>query len=210
MRNFYGIKKRIRVYHIEMPIDPPLIRGLKKIASYEGCISCEKLLSFFNHKGPFLLLTIISAFFCIPLSIPGLSTPFGLLIAWISLHTFLGKQNYPLPKWVLKKRIPLPLAHKASQILIRLFLFLRPLIHARCQALTRWPTFSVSLTFILGLLLALPLPIPGTNLFTAIPLFLISLSTLEEDGLLLLLGYLTAFFSLALFTSLFFFGAHFL
>jgi hypothetical protein len=41
----------------------------------------------------------------------------------------------------------------------------------------------------LGIFLALPLPIPLTNVITAWAIFLISLGILEDDGLFIFLGY---------------------
>jgi hypothetical protein len=45
------------------------------------------------------------------------------------------------------------------------------------------------LMLLAGLFLALPLPIPGTNLAPSWVILLICIGTLEEDGLLVVLGY---------------------
>jgi len=58
----------------------------------------------------------------------------------------------------------------------------------------------------LSVLLALPLPIPMSNMLAAIPIVLIALALLEDDGLYLAAGYLAAIPCAVFFTVLFVFG----
>ena len=58
----------------------------------------------------------------------------------------------------------------------------------------------------LAILLALPLPIPFSNLLAAIPILLISLALLEEDGAFLIAGYVAAIPCTAFFAALFLLG----
>jgi hypothetical protein len=53
-----------------------------------------------------------------------------------------------------------------------------------------------------GILMALPLPIPGSNSFPAWSILLIALAELEEDGILLWIGYLVSIASFIFFASL--------
>lgn len=58
--------------------------------------------------------------------------------------------------------------------------------------------------FFLGLFLALPLPIPLTNLAAAWSILLINLGLLEEDGLFVCIGYAVAVLSLLFFIFILF------
>jgi len=55
---------------------------------------------------------------------------------------------------------------------------------------------------IAALLLALPLPIPFTNMIPGWAIFLIALGLMERDGLFILAGHLVLFISLAYFALL--------
>ena len=52
---------------------------------------------------------------------------------------------------------------------------------------------------ILGIFLALPLPIPLSNLTAAWSIFLIALGILEDDGVFVLIGYLISFLTIIVF-----------
>ena len=56
--------------------------------------------------------------------------------------------------------------------------------------------------FILGLFLALPLPVPLSNITAAWSILLISLGILEDDGLIVGIGYLAALSTAAIFVFL--------
>jgi hypothetical protein len=58
----------------------------------------------------------------------------------------------------------------------------------------------------MAFLLALPLPIPGTNILPALPVVLLGLGLMERDGLFVLAGYTMAGVATAVFSSL----AHFI
>ena len=58
----------------------------------------------------------------------------------------------------------------------------------------------------LSLFLALPLPIPFTNLFVSFPLFFFGLALLEDDGILILFAYLLTILGLIGLFAIFWFG----
>jgi hypothetical protein len=60
------------------------------------------------------------------------------------------------------------------------------------------------LIFLLGIILALPLPIPLTNLSAGWAIFLINLGLLESDGLFVILGYLISLATVIFFIFMFF------
>ncbi len=167
-------------------------------------ISIGKILRILPGKGHPLILILLSLPFCQPLQIPGLSIPFGLTIAFVALRMVIGK-SVLLPKKLLAKKIP---THTLNMILEKADRTLRKiqhLIHPRLSWACRFSvmqTINGMVILILGLLLALPLPIPFSNLIAAWPIFLMALGILEDDGVFVLLGYLGFLFTLAFFIGI--------
>lgn len=167
-------------------------------------VTIETILKILSGKGRSLILIFLSLPFCQPIQIPGLSTPFGLLIAFLGLRIAFGK-NVWLPKFLLSKEISSTTIHKIAKGALKLIKKVRHLIHPRLDWVCNSPIMLIinGLTiFLLGIFLALPLPIPLTNLVSAWGIFLIALGLLEDDGLLVSLGYLTALVTLTFFILL--------
>lgn len=154
--------------------------------------SIAEILRILSGKGRPFLLILLSLLFCQPIQIPGLSTPFGLAIALIGLRMVFGKGIW-LPKRLLSKKISTHLLKKVIQKTLATIGKVKSWVHPRldwvCHS-TVMQKLNGVMIFILGLILALPLPIPFSNLTIAWSIFLISLGILEDDGIFVLLGYL--------------------
>lgn len=157
-----------------------------------------------SGKGRPLILILLSLPFCQPIQIPGLSTPFGLAIAFIGLRMTFGKAIW-LPDKILKQKIPDHILSGITEKTLNFVKKMRPWIHPRFIWLYR-STFMEKgnglIIFMLGLFLALPLPIPLSNLTAAWSLLLIALGELESDGLFILMGYLFSLLTIAFFLAL--------
>jgi hypothetical protein len=167
-------------------------------------ISLREVLRVLAGKGRVLLLMLLSLPFCLPIQIPGLSTPFGLVIAFVGLRMIVGKHVW-LPKKLLSKKITPRALKKITAKTLFLVKKIKGLIHPRLD----WFCHSFMMkilngltVFVLGVLLALPLPIPFSNLIVAWPIFLIALGVLEDDGLFVLIGYVVSFVAYAFFIAL--------
>lgn len=172
-----------------------------KEKSAESSLSIEQIIAILSGKGRVLILLFLSLPFCQPIQIPGFSTPFGLLIAFFGLRMSFGKHLW-LPQSILTKSVPSETLQKITDKSLVIVRKLKPWIHPRLD----WLCHSVPMhflngltIFVLGILLALPLPIPLSNLTSAWSIFLISLGILEDDGVFVLVGY-----SLTLLTFIFF------
>lgn len=163
-------------------------------------ISIQKFLEIFSEKSQPFLLIVLSLPFCQPLQIPGFSTPFGLLIAWISFRMMLKKDLW-LPQFVLSKKItPTTLKKIATKGLYVIKKF-KKWIYPRWAWTYRSSVMKVVNSiclFLGGIILALPLPIPLTNLLSGWAIFLIGLGILEDDGLIIILGYIVSVLSFLL------------
>ncbi len=174
--------------------DPKWIKDLESvlaIAQRSPQVSVAEVIEIFSGKGIFVIFMLLSLPFCFPIQIPGLSTPFGLAIGFLSLRLIFKKQTH-MPKWLLAKQIKAGTLIKIVSHVKKFFLFCKKFTHSRIEFLVRaaWihKLHGVFL-FLCALILALPLPIPFTNFFVATPILCISLGYLEEDGFFVMLGY---------------------
>ncbi len=167
-------------------------------------ISIEELLHVLSGKGQSLILLFLSLPFCQPLQIPGLSTPFGLAIAFIGLRIAFGKRVW-LPKRLLAKTITPHVLQKIIGKTLWLVRKAKHLAHPRLTWLRHYPALNIInglLIATLGIFLALPLPIPLSNLTAAWSIFFIGLGVLEDDGIFILIGYLISLLTFAFFITM--------
>lgn len=164
-------------------------------------ISIEKILDILSGKGRALVLIFLSLPFCQPLQIPGLSIPFGLAIAFVGLRIAFGKRIW-LPKSVLSKTITADALQKITDKALVLIKKMKRWLHPKLSWICHFSSMQLInglAIFILGIFLALPLPILFSNLTAAWSIFLIALGILEDNGVFLLVGYLISLLTTILF-----------
>jgi hypothetical protein len=138
------------------------------------------------------LLTIFSLPFCFPVSIPGLSTPFGAMIALLGVYLTLNRRPW-IPEFVGRREVSFEtltkLAAKAQWAIKKLERWLHPRYEILCVHPVLHKLHGITIV-VLAVILMLPLPLPLSNTVAAIPIFLIALGMLEEDGGFVIAGYL--------------------
>lgn len=142
-------------------------------------------------KGYPCLVVLLSLPFCQPIQIPGFSTPFGIILIFIGLRMIFGRRIW-WPQWMLKQQISPKLLKAIVEKSLRFFHFLTPLLHERWSWICNTPFFyrmHGGFITLMGFYLALPLPIPLSNILAAWALFLVGLGILEDDGLFICIGY---------------------
>lgn len=135
------------------------------------------------------LVTLVFGFpFLLPIPLPGLSIPFGIIIALAGFRMALGLGPW-IPHRLADKKIPAQMLKKVFAKLARLFLRIEPFVKPRLSWATSRAANLVSsfIIFLCGAVLALPLP-PGTNAPPAFFIVLLSIGTLEEDGVVISVG----------------------
>lgn len=159
-------------------------------------------------KGQAVLMILFSLPFCQPIQIPGFSTPFGVLLAFIGLRIAFGHRIW-IPERLLKKKISYRALKKISSVAIKITEKLSFLVSTRIVWLVKNPSLRIvhGVTIaVLSILLALPLPVPFTNLLAAYPILAFGLGILEDDGLMIAIGYLLTIFCFSFFVALIWFG----
>ena len=164
-------------------------------------ISIGEILHILSRQGQVLVILFFTLPFCLPLQIPGLSTPFGLMIAFIGLKLVFGSEAW-LPKKLLAKTLAPATLRKITEKALWLLQKMQRWVRPRLIGLCYHPAFRIVnglLIIVLGLLLALPLPIFFSNLLAAWPIFFMALGLLKDDGLLILISYTFSLFTFAFF-----------
>lgn len=186
----------------------PLTEFLQQIIEKnkeKSTISLDSLIKELSDRGYPTLIFVISIAFSFPISIPGLSSPFGLILCSLGVWMVLGKKLW-FPKWLLAKQIPMKNFSKIVHYTTALFKKIEILIHPRLCFLCKKPSsmrVHGTIVIIQGFLLALPLPIPLTNIVASLPLLFLSIGLLEDDGVFVIIGYILTFMSLTGFFLLF-------
>ena len=157
-------------------------------------VSLRALLKVVGEQGLLLVCALLSLPFLIPVSIPGVSTVFGLAIILLSVAVTLNSVPW-LPRRLLDQPLSTSALRQAfmaqAQLVMRFERFVRP----RWTILTASPAINLvhGVALVLaGVLLMSPLGlVPFSNTLPAIAVLLLSLGLLERDGVFIAAGYLT-------------------
>ncbi|MGL4249192.1 MAG: exopolysaccharide biosynthesis protein [Aeromonas sp.] len=171
----------------------------------ESHVSLRQMLTLVGEQGMLLFCLLLTVPFLLPVSIPGASTPFGLLILFIGIGITLNQVPW-LPAILMERRFAAeqlkPMLHKGADLLARLDRYIRP----RLLTLTASSTISRCnglLIMLAALLLMLPLgAIPFTNTLPAWAILLLAIGMLQRDGLFVAAGYLLVIITLIWFSTL--------
>src|ERR1700751_1252965 len=143
-------------------------------------------------RGSAMLLILLALPFCF-IAIPGLSTPFGIAICLIGACLAIGREPW-LPHFIMHRRLS---TARSAQLLtgaIKVTRQLEKFVRPRLAFLHAGPGMLrlIGLGIVIASLgLMLPLPIPFSNSIPAWAVVLLAIGMMENDGLCVLLGYLT-------------------
>lgn len=145
--------------------------------------------------GPTLLICALPE--ALPLPIAGVSAFIGMPLVLVSLQLMLGYTTPWFPKWIANRSIKRKDFEKGVNIVLRYLARFEKIIRPRWKLITT--PIAERLLSILFFLLAcvIVLPIPFGNFLPAIALVIISLGLIEGDGLVIVVGIITACLVLA-------------
>ncbi len=177
------------------PVVPPrkLSEELARLETLfaERAVRLDEVILVLQGRAYLLLLVLLALPFCTPIPLPGLSTPFGFVVALIGLRLALGMKPW-LPQRLLKTELPPGFFGKLIKFTRRLVGVFEKLLRPRVLVLTNTEVLRrlhALAVCIAGVALLLPLPIPLTNTFPAWAILLIACGLLERDGLFVLAGH---------------------
>ena len=156
-----------------------------------------------------LLLLVLALPMCQPVPLPGLSTPFGVAIALLGLRFALSQRPW-MPKRLLATKLSgnfFPSVMRGGARVLGVF---EKLLHPRMTAVFEFGQMRFlagAIVCLCGLLLLLPLPIPGTNMLPALTVILTAAAFSERDGYCLIAAGVAFLLTLAFFGALVWGGA---
>ena len=145
-----------------------------------------------------LILSLPSA---LPIPAGGFSTPLGIVIALLGLQMIFRRSSPWLPQKALNTTVKPEFAKKmfssCNWFLKKVERFICPRYNFAITS-----TFTGVVIFLLAFIMALPIPL--TNTAPAMVLFLISISMIENDGLLWLLAMLVGILGITIYGTIFY------
>ena len=169
------------------------LHALRDSASHAEGITLNEILTRNGGRGGYLLMIVLCLPFISPIPVPGLSNVVGVIISWLAVH-MVFTHSPTLPRFLGDRRLSRKSSDRLIKGSVRVVNFLERLTRRRYAILFGLkPVELGTLTgiFVLGLLLALPIPpvIPFSNSLPAWGIILISLATMALDGVLIWIGY---------------------
>lgn len=171
-------------------------------------VTLREVMAMLHGRGYVLLIMLLALPFCTPIPLPGLSTPFGLIIALIGVRLAFGAKPW-LPERLLDSRLPPAVFAKVFAAARRIVLWFERLLRPRML----WTVSSSRLEqahavpiVLCALMLLLPLPVPFSNVLPAWGVMLLAGGLLERDGVFIIAGYVATTLALLFFGIIGFLG----
>lgn len=170
-------------------------------------VSLKELIDIMSSEGVQVLIIILLAPFLIPASIPGSSTPFGILIILLEIAYLSNKKLY-IPDFIGKYELSKESVLKLFEILEKALGYVEKISKPRGKLSSKKYVLHLNavINIILAFFLFLPLPIPFTDFIPAVSMLMIAVSTLEHDSYLMILGYIATIFTIIYFYSVGYIG----
>lgn len=165
------------------------IEGL--IAAFgEGPVTLRGMMAVLRGRAYILAVFLLALPFCTPIPLPGLSTPFGLVIAFIGFRLALNRKPW-LPDRLLDTALPAGFFSRLLRAARRLVRWMEAVLRPRWRHMLELQLLQNAYGFLImicGLLLVLPLPVPFSNGLPAATIVLLAGAKLERDGLCAVAG----------------------
>jgi hypothetical protein len=156
-------------------------------------LSLRQLLELVGEEGMLLVCAVLSLPFLIPVSIPGVSTVFGLGIVTFSVGIVTNRVPW-LPQRILDRQLPADALRQTFQKAERVVKRLEAIVQPRLLVVSATPVARAlhGAGLVLGgLLLMVPFGfVPFSNTLPAVTILLLALGMLERDGWLIVGGHL--------------------
>ena len=167
----------------------------------------EQLQNALGGRGASMLLLFLTLPFCF-VPVPGLSAPIGMVVLLLGVRIACSQPPL-LPKFVRRRTLSAGVLQSVLRCGGRFTQLMEKLVRPRMHFLHEWPgalnLIGVGIA-LGGLMLALPLPIPFSNMVPAWGVVLLTAGSMERDGLAVLLGHAVTLLAWALLVCIWIFG----
>ncbi len=167
---------------------------LRLLAASKGeAMPIRQMVDILQGRGLQMVVILLCLPFLTPVTLPGISIPFGLAIAFSGLRTAFGHKPW-LPGFILNRRVSYSVLERMVNMGCKIYGRLERLIRPRLSILLegRGMDLAIGLTIAsAGFFLSLPIPppFPLTNTIPGFAIILLSLGIMERDGLLVAFGF---------------------
>jgi len=180
------------------------LRAVRAQVSGES-ITLAALLGLIGEQGLLLFVMFLMVPFLLPVSIPGMSTVFSLVVILVGAGVVMNRIPW-LPPRLLAHAIAverlMPALDKAIGLTTRIERVIRPRWSALTHGATlnRWNGMMIILS---GVLLLMPfVMVPFSNTLPGLAVLLLAAGMIQRDGLFVLMGYLMVLVTLIYFGAL--------
>lgn len=178
-------------HDIEKPLSATLSETARTMAGED--VSVRELLARIGEQGMLVFSIFLIIPFLVPVSIPGVSTVFGLLITLIGFGVMANRVPW-LPERLMNRRVSTAHLVRAFEHGSRLVARLERFLHPRLSILTSGAAINRFNGFVLvvaGVLLMAPFGlVPFSNTLPGLAILFLAVGMLQKDGVFVLLGYL--------------------
>lgn len=193
----------IQLQDTEAPLSETLLNTLKNIDG--DTITLRRLFELIGEQGLLLLCMLLSLPFLFPVSIPGVSTVFGLGVILIGVAVTLNRLPW-LPAVLADRQLSseklMPVLQRGAKFVARFDTVIKPRIKALTDNAMMNRVNGLMVVFA-GLLLIVPLGlIPFSNTLPAVAIILLAIGMLQRDGVFVLGGYLMVLATVIYFAAL--------
>ena len=172
-------------------------------------VTVDEVIGVLGDRAYTLLIILFALPFGSPVTLPGMSTPLGLMIAIMAGRFALG-----LPPWLpqkLRRTVLTPgFFHRLLEGASKIIELIERVLCARMPRLTATPRLvrlHAVMVCLAGCILLVPAPIPFSNTLPALGVLLGAAGVMERDGLAILAGYVFTALGIAYFALIALMGA---
>ncbi|MFT3830330.1 MAG: exopolysaccharide biosynthesis protein [Opitutaceae bacterium] len=196
---------------------PPTAEGSKRLSAElhalnerfgQEPVRLGEVIDVMGGRAYTILLVLLALPFFTPVSLLGISTVVGAVIAYLGLRLTLGLRPH-LPAKLRERRLPprfFGRVLRGAEHVIRLF---ERITRRRLPffATDTWMHRAIGAGIMASaLFLMAPLPVPFSNFLPALAIVALAIGRMEEDGGMVLAGFVVLFLTAAFFAFLGFFG----
>lgn len=168
-------------------------------------VTLRELLELVGEQGLLLFCSMLTLPFLFPVSIPGVSTVFGLVIILIGIGVTLNRVPW-LPQQLMSRSFAreklVTTLEKGAKVVDRLERWVKPRFAMMTGGTFINQVNGAALT-LSGILLLFPLSfIPFSNTLPAVAILFLAFGTMQRDGYLIIAGYLSLLLTLIYFAGL--------
>lgn len=169
-----------------------VLNELEAWANETPSVTVGALVNRLGERGLGLIVVICSIPFLQPVPMFGLSSVIGAIVMIVGIAMFLNRDPW-IPAKFASKQIPSSTVLSICTAGRKVFRFTEKFIKPRGKWMHESETLKKmagAFIFLSAFLLALPLPVPGTNMPPAAAMLFLALGFIERDGYVIVLGYI--------------------